>query len=432
MALNLETIHPADQLIMIMERIYGYGMTTTSGGNLSVKDGEGNIWITPGSLDKGSLKPHQVVCVKPDGSWDGPHPPSSEFPFHSAIYAARPDLRSVIHAHPPALVSFSLTGKVPDTTIMPQTWSVCGKVGFAPYAMPGSGTLAEKIAAVFKTGHNTVIMESHSIVVGGEDILDAFRRFETLDFCARIHIHASSLGEVKPLPAERLRSPGEDVFPGGGTQVSAPPNSRVYAPEEASTREAMCGLIRRAYDQMLFTSTQGTFSARMDGDSFVITPYGLDRKYLDPEDLVYFSGGAGEEGKTPSRSVLLHEAVYRRNKAVNAIMIAHPPHVMAYSVTGTTFDTSVMPEAFVFLKDVPIVPFGVQRSDPDAAAALFDDRPVVLFANDCIIVTGKDLVGCFDRLEITEYIAHSLIWANLIGTSRKLKDDDLEELKKFW
>ncbi|TFG64198.1 MAG: class II aldolase/adducin family protein [Spirochaetales bacterium] len=417
---------------MIMERIYGYGMTTTSGGNLSVKDREGNIWITPGSLDKGSLKADQMVCVKPDGTREGPLAPSSEFPFHQSVYTCRPDLHSVIHAHPPALASFSITGRIPDTAILPQVRTVCGEIGFAPYAIPGSRELADIIAAMFRKGHNAVIMENHSVVVGGNDILDAFRRFETLDFCARIHIHARSLGEVNLLSEEDLKSEAGE-FPGlPELPEDLSPRDSGSGTDEAAVRETMCVLIRRAYDQMLFTSTQGTFSARLSGDSFLITPYGLDRKYLEAEDLVFVAGGRKEKNKTPSRSVLLHKAVYERNKSINAVMIAHPPHVMAYSVTGKTFNTRVMPESYVFLKDVPLMPFGLRRRDYAQTAAVFDDHPAALIANDCIIVTGNNLVGCFDRLEITEYIAHSLLWAEQLGSIRELPEKDLKVLRGFW
>lgn len=436
MALNLNTMHPADQIILIMKRIYGYGMTTTSGGNLSVKDDAGNIWITPGSLDKGNLKAAHVVCVNPDGTWKGPNPPSSEFPFHKSIYEARPDIRSVIHAHPPALVSFSLTGRIPDTAIIPQARAVCGEVGFAPYAIPGSRELADILASVFSKGHDTVIMENHSVVVGGADILDAFRRFETLDFCARIHIHARSLGRVNVLSGEDLRAqaagyPGLPEIANGNPRVSGP-GTEERSLEENEVREKMCELIHRAYDQMLFTSTQGTFSVKLKENSFLITPYDQDRKYLSPGDLVLIEDGKKEEGKTPSRSVLLHQAVYKRNKTINAVMIAHPPHVMAYAVTGKTFNTRVMPEAYVFLKEVPLLPFGSLRRDESVAAVWFDEHPVVLVANDCITVTGRDLVGCFDRLEITEYIAHSLIWARGLGKVRELPENDLKDLRGFW
>ena len=84
-----ELLPPADQLVMIMERIYGYGMTTTSGGNLSILDENGDIWITPGGVDKGSLTRDDMVCVKSDGTIVGKHKPSSEFPFHKMMYETR-------------------------------------------------------------------------------------------------------------------------------------------------------------------------------------------------------------------------------------------------------------------------------------------------------------------------------------------------------
>ena len=104
-----------------MERIYRYRMTTTSGGNLSIRDDDGSIWITPARVDKGSLRREDIVRVRPDGTVDGPHRPSSEFPFHRAIYAARPDLRAIVHAHPVALVAFSICRRVPDTRLLPQS-----------------------------------------------------------------------------------------------------------------------------------------------------------------------------------------------------------------------------------------------------------------------------------------------------------------------
>ncbi|MAP09897.1 MAG: aldolase, partial [Rhodopirellula sp.] len=78
--------HPRDRIMQTMDRIYRYRMTTTSGGNLSIRDSEGNIWITPARVDKGNLTRNDIICVRADGSVDGPHPPSSEFPFHKAIY----------------------------------------------------------------------------------------------------------------------------------------------------------------------------------------------------------------------------------------------------------------------------------------------------------------------------------------------------------
>ena len=66
--MNINLLHPADQLVMMMDRIYHYGMTTTSGGNLSILDDNGDVWITPGSVDKGSLTRNDIVCIKKEGT----------------------------------------------------------------------------------------------------------------------------------------------------------------------------------------------------------------------------------------------------------------------------------------------------------------------------------------------------------------------------
>ena len=100
-----------------MQRIYRYRMTTTSGGNLSIRDDRGDIWITPARVDKGTLRRDDMVCVHPDGSFTGGHRPSSEFPFHRSIYQTRPDIGGIVHAHSVALVAFSITGSVPDTRL---------------------------------------------------------------------------------------------------------------------------------------------------------------------------------------------------------------------------------------------------------------------------------------------------------------------------
>ena len=107
--LDTKLMHPAEQIKVIIGRIYRSGMTTTSGGNVSIMDDNGDMWITPSAIDKGSLTERDIICVKADGTIVGPHKPSSEYPFHKAIYQMRPGMRSVIHAHPRALVSFSIT-----------------------------------------------------------------------------------------------------------------------------------------------------------------------------------------------------------------------------------------------------------------------------------------------------------------------------------
>lgn len=113
-----------------MERIYGHDMTTTSGGNISVRDENGDIWTSPARVDKGSLRPGDIVRIKPDGSTEGIHPPSSEWPFHKAIYEARPEIGVVIHAHPGGLVSFSICSRVQRSVLWTKpNWRALARPG---------------------------------------------------------------------------------------------------------------------------------------------------------------------------------------------------------------------------------------------------------------------------------------------------------------
>src|SRR3954465_617165 len=125
MSSRRDLIHPRDAIMRTMERIYRYRMTTTSGGNLSIRDDDGEIWITPARLDKGSLRRDDIVRIRGDGSVGGAPPPSSEFPFHKAVYDARPDVRGIVHAHPVALVAFSICRRGPAPPRPQHTRCIC-------------------------------------------------------------------------------------------------------------------------------------------------------------------------------------------------------------------------------------------------------------------------------------------------------------------
>ena len=424
--MNFEVLHPADQLIMIMKRIYGYGMTTTSGGNLSILDENGDIWITPGGVDKGSLTRNDIIRVKPDGSIIGDHKPSSEFPFHKLVYQSRPDVKAVLHAHPPALVAFSIVRKLPNTRLVPNVDLVCGKVGMAKYGLPGSTELGENIAVEFKKGYNSVILENHGIVVGAGNLFDAFKSFETLDFCARLEIHAREIGTPISLSdadmevSKNKRNVDMEEFTPSG-----------YSSMERESRRVMCDLIHRAYDQKLFTSTEGTFSRRLEDGSFIITPYEKDRKYIEPEDIVRIENGCKESGKIPSRSVLLHKAIYEKYAHINSVIIAHAPNIMAFAVTNEEFDSRTIPESYILLRKIPKMPHGSVYMDTENVADLFvPSTPIVMVKNDCVIVTGNDLINAFDRLEVAEYSAKAVISSKRLGDIVTIDDEKISSLEK--
>jgi L-fuculose-phosphate aldolase len=418
-------VHPKDDILRTMERIYRYRMTTTSGGNLSVREPNGDVWITPARLDKGGLRRDDIVCVQADGSIVGAHAPSSEFPFHKAVYERRPDIGAIVHAHPVALVAFSICGQAPDTQLLHQARHVCGEVGFAAYALPGSQALAGSVAEAFATGRHCVIMESHGVVVGGETLQQAFQRFETLEFTAKTIIKARTLGKVNYLSREQTELPRRNFTP-----LPAFDHDGVES-RERELRRQLCDFVRRGYQQRLLISTEGSFSARLDAESFLITPYRVDRNTVDLDDIVLVRRGAAERGKTPSRASRNHGAIYERHPDIQAIVNAYTVNATAFSVSGVELDSRTIPESFVFLREIALIPFGAQFSDPAGLAERVSRRrPIALLENDGVLVCGSSVLDAFDRLEVLEATAEAVINARHLGNITLMSDQATAELKR--
>lgn len=424
--LDVALMHPAEQITLIIGMIYRSGMTTTSGGNLSILDDNGDIWITPAGIDKGSLTPKDIMCVKADGTIIGPHKPSSEYPFHRALYRMRPGLHSVIHAHPPGLVTFSITHQVPDTSILPQALGVCGPVGFAPYALPGSELLGEKIAGEFAKNpdYKAVIMENHGVVLMGEDIADAYQRFETLELCARTILNANTLGTPRYLTDKQIQHHTQAIHNNFQHFMNVE-----HPSDERAIRTEICEVVRRACRQGLMSSSYGTASIRWRGDDFLITPANVQRWDIEPNDIVQVKDGMIEAGKTASRSVALHYEIYKRNPKINSIILTQTPSLMGYCCTEEKFDVRTIPESWIFLQDVPKFPFGSQYDNLNALAEEFKVRPCVMLENDSVIVTGDKLINTFDRLEVADFSARSLIMAAPVGKLNPITDSEIDELR---
>lgn len=422
--MKFDILSPRQQLVEIMNRIYYGGMTTLSGGNLSILDEDGSIWITPSAIDKGKLTPADIIRVFPDGSIQGPHMPSSELPFHRAIYKRRPDTRAIVHAHSPALVSFSIVRKIPDTNLIPQARRVCGRVGYAPYALPGSESLGESIANAFGEGFDVVLLENHGVATSGGTLLEAFQRLETLDFCARTQMYAQGLGDVSTLSDEQIMlvDHGEHLLP------EFLPAS--YGSQERELREQLAEIVKRACLRHVMISTEGVASARLSEDSFLITPTGFDRPSIDHENIVLIQGGQREAGKLPSRSVRLHESIYQQHPDIHCIITAQAPYITAYAITDKSLDTKTIPESYIMLLDVPKIPFGKQYTEPHSIAEVIASGcPVVLLQNDCVLTSGRSILQAFDRLEVAEFTARSLIETASIGTLVPIGEADIAALK---
>ncbi len=422
--MNTHWTHPREELVATMQRIYRYRMTTTSGGNLSILDPDGSIWITPARVDKGSLTPSDIVRVRPDDTREGAHPPSSEFPFHREIYRRRPDLKAIVHAHPGALVAFSICRMIPDTRIQSHVHSVCGRIILAPYACPGTQALGDRIAEAFEQGADCVILENHGVVVGGSDLQAAFQRFETLEFAALTQVRAGALGPVRHLTEEQASL---ETLPHFDEAPQPPPTNR-----EKELRAELCRFTHRAYQQRLLISTAGALSARVSEARFVITPRRRDRLDVQPAGLVSVGEGTRSAGQVPSRAAALHARIYARHPQIGAIINAQPAHASAFCMSDSVLSTRTIPESYVVLNQVRQLPFLRIVEDAERIAQEIDpvSSPAVLIANEGVVVVGRTLLEAFDRLEVLEATAEALLMARSIGPLVPMSEESIDELRR--
>jgi len=419
--MRLTNLHPAEQLTQIMDRVYRQGLTTASGGNISILDDNGDIWITPKATDKGEMKASQIVCVHSDGSFDGDFEPSSELPFHTAAYRVRKDIRAVLHAHSDYCVAFSLTRTLPRIDLLTETRLRCARMSLSAYAMTGSDVLGENISKEFAKGSDVVFLENHGVCVGGGDLAEAFMRFETIEYAARLQTLAMKLGG-------HLAKANEPAAVNAAAWRELPPTKPSV--EETDARHELVKMVRRAYRRGLFFSSLGVASVRLSDGSFLISPADRDCMELAEDDFVRVHDGAAECGKTPHEYAGLHQSIYRAYTGADAILTAQPPYATAFSVTDAQFLTYTIPESFYMLRDIPRASGTDMMQQTDRAAALFSSRtPVVLLENGGVTATGKTLFQAFDRLEVAEATAQSIISAREIGNIVFLSEQEIAEIK---
>lgn len=422
--MNFDLLHPADQLVLFMNTVYQKGLTTTSGGNLSILDEDDNIWITPSGIDKGTLTRKDIMCVKPDGTIIGPHKPSIELPFHSSVYKLRPDLKAVLHAHPPALVSFSLTRKAPNTSLLPVVYNTCGTPVMAEYAIPGSIQLGKNISKYFEQGYNSIILENHGVCVASKTMYEAYMMLESLESSTTIEINAMGLGKPNQLSQQQLELSTKN-------KPLSEFEDKTHSTKELALRRDIIPFVHRCCAQNLFGSTRGTYSVRVDDNSFLITPEGKNLYWIEEDDIVLIKDGKCEKGKKPSIHAKLHELIYKNHPEINSIAASESLATSAFSVTGNPIDSRTIPESYIQLQTIGNAEYEDLYTSPEKIEKQLSSKTsVILCKNGPTIATGKNLTNAFDRLEVAEATAISLLTAQKVGKIICMSDSEIKDIDK--
>lgn len=197
----------SDAIVRVCIRLYERGLIAGPDGNVSVRLDDDTILATPTGMSKVDVAPSDLVVVRLDGSVvGGTRRPSSELRMHLGIYQLRPDVRAVVHAHPPTATGFAVAGESFMAPVLPEVILQMGAVPLVRYATPGTEALADSVASYVRAGHDALLLANHGATTLGPSLDVAHQRMESLEHAARIIFAARAFGRVNELSADDVKA----------------------------------------------------------------------------------------------------------------------------------------------------------------------------------------------------------------------------------
>jgi L-fuculose-phosphate aldolase len=185
-----------EQMCEVGRRVYQKGFAAANDGNISYRLNDREILCTPTMVSKGFMKPADLCKVDYEGKQlAGTRKRSSEILLHLAVYKNRPDVKAVVHCHPPHATAFAVARQPVPQCVLPEVEVFLGEVPTAIYETPGTQKFAETIVPHLKSS-NTIILANHGTVTFGPDLEKAYWNSEIIDAYCKILILAKQLGNV--------------------------------------------------------------------------------------------------------------------------------------------------------------------------------------------------------------------------------------------
>ena len=188
------------------KRIYDRNMAAANDGNISVKLNENEWLCTPTGVSKGFMTTDHICKVNAQGEViqaKNNFRPSSEIKMHMRIYEKRPDVGSVVHAHPSYATSFAIAGIPLTAPIMPEAVIFLGCVPIAEYGTPSTMEIPDNVEK-YLPHYDAVLLESHGALTWGMDLMNAYHKMESLEFYAELLYKAKALGGPKEFTREQI------------------------------------------------------------------------------------------------------------------------------------------------------------------------------------------------------------------------------------
>jgi L-fuculose-phosphate aldolase len=243
----------------IGRRLYERGYIAAKEGNVSARLSEGEIFSTPAGVCKGTMTPDMVVsCDLAGKQLEGELKVSTEIQMHLTVYKARPDVKAVVHAHPPTSTGFAAAGVPLDRAVLAEVVVTLGCIPLAEYGTPSTQELADTVDRLVRVSDG-LLLANHGALTVDRNIFDAYYKMEVIEHFAEVSLVSRMLGGERLLPRKevsRLLSLRSKVYgmegPAGGEGCPVPAESKsAYSEDKIQlTREELIQLILDAIQEV--------------------------------------------------------------------------------------------------------------------------------------------------------------------------------------
>lgn len=191
-------------MVEVGRRIYQQGFVASNDGNISVRLNENEVLTTPTGISKGFMTTDMMVKVNMKGEvLTGTMKPSSELKMHLDVYQNRPDVGSVIHAHPPTATGFAVAGIPLDRYILPEIIISLGTIPIVPYGTPSTEEIPLGVREYLQH-HDAFLLANHGALTVGTDVFNAYFKMESMEIFSKISLTARLLGNERELNSQQV------------------------------------------------------------------------------------------------------------------------------------------------------------------------------------------------------------------------------------
>lgn len=204
---------------------------------------------------------------------------------------------------------------------------------------------------------------------------------------------------------------------------------------ESKLRQEILEVGKRLKDRFFVASNDGNISCKLDENSILITPTGINKGDLTSDQILKcdLEGNILEGHLKVTSEVKMHLAVYKNRKDVKAIVHAHPPAATAFASSNVKLDDEIfLPEAIFSLGKIGYCEYGTPSTYevPASVEKVVKDSNVFLLSNHGALTVGKDLLSAYYKMENLEMVSKITIYTKILGNVKTLNEDQINKLNK--